>query len=151
MSFDCYPLRPSLKCTRCPTECRTPALKKKGAGARAARSIWKPRRTRRARNRLMRKKSTRLLAGRGGPSTLMTRHALRTWWQRRSGNPRSAPGRLSRRRLRSLQSNPRSRRFKRRKCRKPSLPNRPKICPGSKCPFLLSPGNHLTHPLCGFN
>ncbi|XBI73238.1 hypothetical protein VPH35_067025 [Triticum aestivum] len=132
MSFDCYPFRPSLKCTRCPTECRTQALKKKGAGARAARSIRKPMRTRRAMNRLMRKKSTRLLTGRGGPSTLMTRQALRTWWLRQSGSLRSTLGRLPRRRLRRLQSNLRSRRPQHQKCQKPSPPNCQKRCPGSK-------------------
>ncbi|KAF7078927.1 hypothetical protein CFC21_083270 [Triticum aestivum] len=129
ISFDRCPFRPSSTCTQCPTECRTKTPRKKRAGARAARSIQRPRRTRRATNRPMTKKSTRLLTGRGEPNTLTTRRAFRTWWPRRLVSLRSVLGRLPQRRLKRLQSSPKLRRLQ---CRKLPPPNCQKLCPGSK-------------------
>ncbi|XBI37984.1 hypothetical protein VPH35_123158 [Triticum aestivum] len=131
ISFDRIPFRPSSTCTQCPTECRTKRLRKKGAVARAARSIRRPRKTRRATNRPT-KKSTRLLAGRGDPNMPTTRRVLRTWWPRRLVSLLSVLGHLPRRRLKRLQSSPKLRRLQHRKRRKPPPPSRQKLCPGSK-------------------
>ncbi|XBI66952.1 hypothetical protein VPH35_046402 [Triticum aestivum] len=134
---DCTPFarcsfRLSLTCTRCPTECRSKTPRRERAGARAESGTQMQRRTRRAMNRAMTKRSTRLLAEKGDPSTHTTRRAPRTWRPRRLGSLRSAPGRLLQRRLRRPQSSPRLCRLQLQKHRRPPPPNCPRLCPGSK-------------------
>ncbi|XBJ22200.1 hypothetical protein VPH35_000629 [Triticum aestivum] len=129
ISFARCPFRLSLICTRCPMGCRGKTSRKERAGTRAASGTQMRRRTRRATTQVMTKRSTRLLAERGDPSTLTTQRAPRTWRPHRLGSLRSAPGRLPQRQLRRPRSSPRLCRLQH---RKPPPLNCQRLCPGTK-------------------
>ena len=96
--------RPLSKCTQCPTESKSKTRKERRAAATVANGILTEKGTKKATTQVTKKKSSRLLAGRGDPSLTKNGRVLATRQLLRLVSLRSTLGSLHQPRLRRRQS-----------------------------------------------